>query len=278
MMTNSFGKRNFMQPMGRPKHALKVPCFFSFSVGGGGRFFIKKYLVPNVFPNMFFIVPHFYPICFGKCCPLFTYIGGPKGRNSMLQSRSFYFGQPPQFRFFKKVLGQSNWLVARGKKKTWEAFHLINRRGVYLPDRVRLLMLRPPAVQYQLGLPTLQGTPAQSAREVLIRCQCTPGANVPAFINILTSMFQHLLVTWGQTTSPKCSKLAPSFLGLTDSQCKAGLNNEIWCLIKKVLKVFSQVGQVVICWFHLARLNQYSLENHSLDANHDSVVDEPQLS
>jgi hypothetical protein len=23
-------------------------------------------------------------------------------------------------------------------------------------------------------------------------------------------MFQHLLVTWGQTTSPKCSKLAPS--------------------------------------------------------------------
>jgi len=24
-----FGKRNFMLPMGRPKHALKVPCFFS---------------------------------------------------------------------------------------------------------------------------------------------------------------------------------------------------------------------------------------------------------
>ncbi len=39
----------------------------------------------------------------------------------------------------------------------------------------------------------------------------TLGANVPAFINILMSMFLHLLVTWGQTTSPKCSKLAPSF-------------------------------------------------------------------
>jgi hypothetical protein len=27
---NSFGKRFFMQPiMGRPKHALKVPCFFA---------------------------------------------------------------------------------------------------------------------------------------------------------------------------------------------------------------------------------------------------------
>jgi hypothetical protein len=29
MVTNSsFATRNFMQPMGRPKHALKVPCFF----------------------------------------------------------------------------------------------------------------------------------------------------------------------------------------------------------------------------------------------------------
>jgi hypothetical protein len=73
-VTNSFGKRNFMQPMGRPKHALKVPCFFPFKVGrggrgGGGEFFS---LVPNVFPNMFSIVPHFYPICFGKCCPPFS--------------------------------------------------------------------------------------------------------------------------------------------------------------------------------------------------------------
>ncbi len=28
MVTNSFGKRNFMQPMERPKHALKVPLLF----------------------------------------------------------------------------------------------------------------------------------------------------------------------------------------------------------------------------------------------------------
>jgi hypothetical protein len=32
--------------------------------------------VPNVFPNMFSIAPHFYPICFGKCCPPFTYVCG----------------------------------------------------------------------------------------------------------------------------------------------------------------------------------------------------------
>jgi len=30
MVTKSFVKRNFMPPMGRPKHALKVPCFLSF--------------------------------------------------------------------------------------------------------------------------------------------------------------------------------------------------------------------------------------------------------
>jgi hypothetical protein len=36
MATKSFGKRNFMQPTARPKHALKVPCFFSFYVWGGG--------------------------------------------------------------------------------------------------------------------------------------------------------------------------------------------------------------------------------------------------
>jgi hypothetical protein len=68
---------------------------------------------------MFSIAPHLEPICFGKCCPPFTYVGGQKGRNSVLQNRSFYFG------------GQSNWFIAKGekkkKKKTWEAPHLINR-------------------------------------------------------------------------------------------------------------------------------------------------------
>ncbi len=48
------------------------PCFplcsqyvpFKFSMG-------SQYVpqVPNVFPNIFSIPPHFYPICFGKCCP-----------------------------------------------------------------------------------------------------------------------------------------------------------------------------------------------------------------
>jgi len=34
---NFFGKRNFMLPMGRPKHTQNVPCiFFLLSLGGGG--------------------------------------------------------------------------------------------------------------------------------------------------------------------------------------------------------------------------------------------------
>ncbi len=59
MVTKSFGKRNFMQPMGRPKHALNVPCFFSFYVlglGGGQRFFF-------IFPS-FLMCSHYVPFKF----------------------------------------------------------------------------------------------------------------------------------------------------------------------------------------------------------------------
>ncbi len=133
MVTNSFGKRNAMQPMGSPEHALKVPCFFPLRGGEKDFFFIfpsfpmcshyvpSRFLmgsqfvpqVPNVFPNMFFIAPNFFPICFGKCCPPFTYIGAPKGINSILQNRTFYFGEPQYFHFFSD--GRIN--SARCKKK-----------------------------------------------------------------------------------------------------------------------------------------------------------------
>jgi hypothetical protein len=53
----------------------------------------------NLFSNMFSIAPHFDPIRFGKCCPPFRYIAGPKGRNSILQNRNFYFGCPQSFLF-----------------------------------------------------------------------------------------------------------------------------------------------------------------------------------
>jgi hypothetical protein len=48
MVMKFFEKRNFMQPMGRPKHTLKVPCFFSFYVlgwwGGGKEIFFSFFL------------------------------------------------------------------------------------------------------------------------------------------------------------------------------------------------------------------------------------------
>ncbi len=65
-MVNSFGKLNFMQPMERPKHAVKVPCFFPFKVwGGGGIFFV----FPQ-FPMCSQYVPfklQWVPIRFSKC-------------------------------------------------------------------------------------------------------------------------------------------------------------------------------------------------------------------
>jgi hypothetical protein len=124
VVTKSYGKRNFMQPMGRPKHAVRVPCSFPFKFWGGGgeggvgqareffSFFLGSHCVStmfplssqwvptcsqyvpqvhNVFPNMFSIAPHFYPICFGTCSPPFTYIGGPKRRNYIFQNRNFCF-------------------------------------------------------------------------------------------------------------------------------------------------------------------------------------------
>ncbi len=39
----------------------------------------KSSQVPNMFPKEFSIASHFYPICFGKCCPSFTYKAGQRG-------------------------------------------------------------------------------------------------------------------------------------------------------------------------------------------------------
>jgi hypothetical protein len=73
MVTNSFGERNFMQPMGRLSMNSKCIVFFSFKVwGGGGRRIFSFYLcsqhVPFKFPlgspRLFPIAPHFNLICF----------------------------------------------------------------------------------------------------------------------------------------------------------------------------------------------------------------------
>jgi hypothetical protein len=136
LVMNSFGKKIFM--------LSSCLAFFPFRfVGGGGgekedflsyfyvlfKFPICSQYVPqslNVFPNMFSIACHLYPICFGKCCPPFIYLGGPKGRNSTLQKRTFYIGKSTWLHFFL-VICQSKLAHCKRKNWTWEALHLINR-------------------------------------------------------------------------------------------------------------------------------------------------------
>jgi hypothetical protein len=47
---------------------------------------------PNMFPNVFPIALHFYPICFGKYCDPLPCIGGPKEKNfKILQNKIIKF-------------------------------------------------------------------------------------------------------------------------------------------------------------------------------------------
>jgi hypothetical protein len=83
----------------------KVDCHYSLSIWtmdnclsmqiGGGRGILKakSSQVLDMFLKKIPIPHHFYPISFDKCRPLFIYIDGLKGRNSMSQNKTFYFGE-----------------------------------------------------------------------------------------------------------------------------------------------------------------------------------------
>jgi hypothetical protein len=112
MVTNSFGKRNFMQPMGRLS-THKQSSFFlvdiwGMGIGGGERDFLFFSLlsnafpscshhVPKVFPNMFLkmfpIAPWFYPVWFAQSCLLVNCIGGPKGLTLHLNMETSILGE-----------------------------------------------------------------------------------------------------------------------------------------------------------------------------------------
>jgi hypothetical protein len=64
---------------------------FLGGVGAGvvGRSKQNSSQLPDMFPKEIPIAPHFYPICVGK------YISGPKFKNSILQNRTFCFGESP---------------------------------------------------------------------------------------------------------------------------------------------------------------------------------------
>jgi len=69
----------------------KKGIFFSF-FPGSQCVLTMFHSSSHVFPqHVLHIACHFYPICFGKCCPPFTYIDEPKRwRNSILQNRTWY--------------------------------------------------------------------------------------------------------------------------------------------------------------------------------------------
>jgi hypothetical protein len=96
MVTNCFENRNFMQPMRRPKACTQgallslgkfffiFPWFPMCSQYVPLRFPLCFHQVPQV-SNEFSIAPHFHRTCFGKCCPLFIYVGGPKKKTKKLR-------------------------------------------------------------------------------------------------------------------------------------------------------------------------------------------------
>jgi hypothetical protein len=79
--------------------------------GGGGEVFCHFYRLPNVFTVCSLQVPMIFPnfaifpqhvfhstsllsqYDLEKWCPPFTYIGGPKGRNYILENGAFCFGE-----------------------------------------------------------------------------------------------------------------------------------------------------------------------------------------
>ncbi len=88
LVTNSFANWNFMQPVGSSAlgrffyiSPCSQKCSYQVLIGFPSCFqFIPHVLI--IFSNMFPIAPFFNPTCFGKCCPPFTYIDGPKGGNT----------------------------------------------------------------------------------------------------------------------------------------------------------------------------------------------------
>ncbi len=122
--------------------------FLCFGVGGGRRIFFSFFpisqcvrtmflsssqWVPNIFRNIFSIPPHFYMPW--KMVSSFHLYRWAKGKNCTVQNITFCFGEFPLFYFF---WNDGPIKLARCPKKTWEAPHLINRRGDYFPKFISL--------------------------------------------------------------------------------------------------------------------------------------------
>ncbi len=107
MVTNSFGNRNFMQPMGRLSMHSNALIFFILSFGWEGGGFFQFSFVPKMFPSSsqwvllgFQYVPqgcsqqHLarIPYALPKVLPLLTYAGGLKAEALHLSIESSIWG------------------------------------------------------------------------------------------------------------------------------------------------------------------------------------------
>ncbi len=136
---------------GPSMHSRCLIFFLLMFWGGRGkeRFF---FIFPN-FPMCSHYVPFKFPmgsqyfsqfffpylltfICLGKWCPPFTYIGGPKGETVQFKIEPFVLGNLYYFILFGMMDGPIK--LACCPKKTWEAPHLINRKGDYFPKFISL--------------------------------------------------------------------------------------------------------------------------------------------
>jgi len=148
MVMNSFGNRNFMQPMGRLNMHSKCLVFFLkvFFGGGGGRIFFLFTFVPNMFlssshqvPNVFPLAPRFNPICFAQSPPLLTYIGGQKGEALHLSRESLFLGSLHSFNFFLRWANQ----IGSLRKKKRVGLVRINFKLVYVESQSASLKVLP---------------------------------------------------------------------------------------------------------------------------------------
>jgi hypothetical protein len=155
MVTNSFGNRNFMQPIGRLSMHSKCLALFSFKfwVWGEGRMFsfflcsqhvpplkfsMGSHQVPSMFPRfsmccpmVFPIAPHFNPICFAESPPLLTY---RMAGHSIFPLKLLYLGSLHSFNVF--FLLWANQIGSLQKKKSWpcDTPQLINMKQNKYPQ------------------------------------------------------------------------------------------------------------------------------------------------
>jgi hypothetical protein len=148
-----FWKEKFHAANGKAQACIQGALsffFLCFRVRGGGRkdffsifstsqcgctmFLSSSQWVPNIFPNIFSVPLHFYMPW--KMVSSFHLYRWAKGEELYSSKQSLPFWGISIISFFLEWW--ANQISMLPKKKTWEALHLINRRGDYFPKFISL--------------------------------------------------------------------------------------------------------------------------------------------